>query len=639
LESREIPVLHRSRSPLRIVCLLGGFSGILGATLHSQTSSPVVEDGRRVFRTNKQIVVLDVVVTAKNGHPVQGLREADFRVSENGHPQTVTSFEEHTTAQPLEEKLPELPPGVFTNTLPIKPGDSVTVLVLDSLNTPLDDQNNVRMQMLNYLKKPHPGRRTAIFALGTQLVLLQGFTDDPALLLAALNNQKDGAGAQVSPLLRSTIETAATRDTVAGLRQHAPDAAANMQEFAAEENSTRDSVRIKRTLDALQELAQYLGGLPGRKNVAWFSGAFPVLLQPSVARAPNEESAPPSRGTQSAGARQVDPPTLADEFGAERDNQEEIRKTDALLASAQLAIYPIAAEGLSADTVYDAGADARLIPRRQLSRPQGPAQLRNANHAAMDVIAGETGGVAIYGSNSLADALDRVASHGSHFYTLTYTTNLPSDGRFRKLHVELAKPAYQLAYRSGYYADDLKSAETAAATTASDPLSRFLQPGLPESTQIPFTVRVVSARAPDKAAAASIIGKQPAGNPGQGGDNPNLSGALTRYAVDFMIPARSLQFATAQDGHRHVSLEVALMVYDAKGGALNWMLRQINLNLDATRYAAAQATGVNFFLQIDSPDQGTRLRSGVYDLNAGLAGTLEIPLSAVVTSASLARSR
>jgi hypothetical protein len=48
---------------------------------------------------------------------------------------------------------------------------------------------------------------------------------------------------------------------------------------------------------------------------------------------------------------------------------------------------------------------------------------------------------------------------------------------------------------------------------------------------------------------------------------------------------------------------------------------------------------VNFFLQIDSPDQGTRLRSGVYDLNAGLAGTLEIPLSAVVTSASLARSR
>jgi VWFA-related protein len=606
-------VRHCSRSTLRLVCLLGGFSGILGATLHSQTTGPVAENGGRVFRANKRIVVLDVVVTVKNGRPVQGLREEDFRVSEDGHPQRVTTFEEHTGARSLDIKLPELPPSVFTNMLPIKPGESVTVLVLDSLNTPLDDQNNVRLQMLKYLKKPHPGRRTAIFSLDTRLRLLQGFTDDPALLLAALNNQKDGAGVQVSPLLQSTIETATTRDTVAGLMQHAPDAAANMQQYMAEEGSTRGSVRIKRTLDAFQELAQYLGGLPGRKNVAWFSGAFPAVLQPSL--------------------------SLPDKFGAERDDQEELRKTDVLLASAQLAIYPIAAEGLAADSVYDAGADARLIPRRQLSRPQKPAQLRSTNHAAMDEIASETGGVAIYGSNSLADALDRVASHGSRFYTLTYTTNLASDGRFRKIQVELAKPDYQLAYRSGYYADHPKSAEAAAARPAADPLSRFLQPGLPESTQIPFTVRVVSARAPDKAAAASTTAKQPAGIPGQGGDNPNLSGTLTRYAVDFMIPARGLQFETAQDGHQRVSLEVALMVYNDKGEAVNWMLRQINLNLDSTRYTAAQANGVNLFLEIDSPDEGTVLRPGVYDLNASLAGTLEIPLSAVVTSASEARSR
>ena len=138
--------------------------------------------------------------------------------------------------------------------------------------------------------------------------------------------------------------------------------------------------------------------------------------------------------------------------------------------------------------------------------------------------------------------------------------------------MKLAKPDYQLAYRSGYYADDQKSAEAAAAKPAPDPLSRFLQPGLPESTQIPFTVRVVSAQAPSKAAVASTGSKQPAGNPGQGGDNPNLSGALTRYAVDFMIPVRGLQFETAQDGHRRVSLEVALVVYNSKGEALNWML-------------------------------------------------------------------
>jgi hypothetical protein len=73
-------------------------------------------------------------------------------VSEDGHPQTITYFEEHTGAQPLQANLPDLPPNVFTNIPRVKPSDSVTVLLLDSLNTPLADQSIVRAQMLKYLK-------------------------------------------------------------------------------------------------------------------------------------------------------------------------------------------------------------------------------------------------------------------------------------------------------------------------------------------------------------------------------------------------------------------------------------------------------------------------------------------------------
>ena len=88
--------------------------------------------------------------------------------------------------------------------------------------------------MLKYLKKLDPGRRIAIFILGTQLRLLQGFTDDPALLAAAINKRKNGAGAQVSPLLQSTAEAAATQETIDALMQYAPEAAADMKQFAAE---------------------------------------------------------------------------------------------------------------------------------------------------------------------------------------------------------------------------------------------------------------------------------------------------------------------------------------------------------------------------------------------------------------------
>src|ERR1700733_6313403 len=117
---------------------------------------------------------------------------------------------------------------------------------------------------------------------------------------------------------------------------------------------------------------------------------------------------------------------MAQPFGAQSDHQDDLRRTDALLASAQVAIYPVGAEGVTVDSLYSAGADSRLVTQSQLSRPQGGGQERNANHAAMDLIAKQTGGTALYGSNSLTDALDRIAGHGSNFYTLTYTSTNPA---------------------------------------------------------------------------------------------------------------------------------------------------------------------------------------------------------------------
>jgi VWFA-related protein len=585
-------VLQRSCSALALVLLLGGVAMPLCALLRGQTGQPD-NNGGHVFKTSARIVVIDVVVTGKNHRPLTGLHQQDFQVTEDGHPQPVHYFEEHSGAQPVQVNAPDLPPNVFTNIPRVKPGDSVTVLVLDSLNTPLEDQRHVHAQVLKYLKKPQPGRRIAIFTLGAQLRLIQSLTDDPALLAAALNQGKKGA--QASPLLQSTAETASTRETAGAMMEYAPEAAAAMQQFAAEQSSIRTDVRIRLTLAALQQLANYLAAFPGRKNVAWFSGGFPVAIFPD--------------------------PDGAQPFGAQSDNQGEVRKTDALLTSAQVAIYPIGAEGVTVDSLYSAGADSRLTTRSELSRPQGGVQERNSNHAAMDVIAKQTGGAAFYSSNSLTDALDRVTGHGSNFYTLTYTsTNPVTDGRYRKIQVALDRSGYQLDYRRGYYADDGKSTQAPAAKPGpgDDLLSPFLRAGRPESTQIPLTLRVTRSSAPAGA--------------GQGGDNPNLKGLLTRYSVDLMIPARSLQFEIGPDGHHHVRIEAGLMLYSRVGNPLNWILRQVNLNLDDSRYAIVQANGVNLYLQIDGPKDSVSLRGGVYDLNADLTGTLAIPLSAVTTT-------
>ncbi len=70
-----------------------------------------------VFQANARMVVLDVVATGKNRRPLNSLHKQDFVLSEDGHPQTITYFEEHTRAQPLQAvpaSQPDLSPNVFT---------------------------------------------------------------------------------------------------------------------------------------------------------------------------------------------------------------------------------------------------------------------------------------------------------------------------------------------------------------------------------------------------------------------------------------------------------------------------------------------------------------------------------------------
>jgi hypothetical protein len=100
--------------------------------------------------------------------------------------------------------------------------------------------------------------------------------------------------------------------------------------------------------------------------------------------------------------------------------------------------------------------------------------------------------------------------------------------------------------------------------------------------------------------------------------------------VDFVIAARGLQLDPTPDGGHSGKIEAALVIYGQNGAPLNWMVRQLDLTMDAARYAQVQTNGVNFRLEIDAPNDGVSLRIGVYDRESSLAGTLEVPLSQVV---------
>ncbi len=623
-------MLQRPRFSRSRVLLFASFLTLLTAPLYSQTAVPDA-NGRLVFKANARTVLLDVVVTGHDGKPVKGLHKEDFQVAEDGHPQAITFFEEHSGAHPLtasEASLPPLPPNIFTNIPRVPPSDAVTVLLLDSMNTQLQDQSFVHAEMMKYLTSIPPGTRMAIFTLGNHLEYVQGFTEDASLLSAAIRDPKLGGGPVTSPLLASSGDKAANQTLTSQMAQSiaanpsstVSGALAALQQFMAEQSSSQNDLRVKTTLEAFQQLAGYLAGIPGRKNVIWFSSAFPLVIFPN--------------------------PDLRDAFAVSREYDPLVRKTNAMLAGAQVAVYPVAAEGNSTYSLYNADerfqakstapaqatqtsataagpeSQQQMAQQMELGSLQQDSVQRNANHTTMEVIASDTGGAAYFNTNGLSDAVAHVIDQGGYFYTMTYTpTNTANDGKYRKIQIKLASEGSgdKLAYRRGYYAADTKEAKAEAAKPAGDPLHPFMGPGMPNTTQIPIAIRV------------QRIATQPGAETAKpAGDNPILKAPLTRYRVDFVIAASGLQLDPNPDGSRHGKLEVTLLVYSHEGQALNWIVRNLDLDMDAARYAQVKTNGVNFNLDIDVPNGGLTLRSGIFDLNANLAGTLEIPLSSVV---------
>ena len=126
-----------SATALRLGLTACAFAGRLASSFprlckakRTQPAKPNANEGR-VFQANARIVVLDVVVTGKNRRPLTGLHKQDFVLTEDGHPQTITYFEEHTSEHNLCRQainLPDLPPNVFTNIPRVNSTDSVMVL-------------------------------------------------------------------------------------------------------------------------------------------------------------------------------------------------------------------------------------------------------------------------------------------------------------------------------------------------------------------------------------------------------------------------------------------------------------------------------------------------------------------------------
>ena len=520
------------------------------------------------LRVTTRLVLVDVVVTDKQGRPVTGLTRDDFALLESGKAQRISvfAFEAPETRATESQPPPPLPENVYTNRPAYRrTAGPPTILLLDLLNTAQRDQIFAREKMLDYLRTQlKPDQQYAIFALSTDLVLLQDFTSDPRLLQAALESFRTKKSTEISrgephqvppefPVPARVLERIERINT------------ANLVESI-------DS-RVRTTLAALRAIARAVDGIPGRKNLVWVSAAFPFTFTPAN---PNDSD-------------------LFRAYGPE------IRRTTAQLADAQVAIYPVDARGL-VGVPHDAAFDPRVTnPRQRAGLTIDEEELTNRvpfvvdSHQAMEQLAVDTGGRAFLNRNDIAEAVALSQADGSTYYTLGYYPESSAwDGRWHKLEVKLTKKGLQVRHRRGFYATD--SLRAWQDEPEKDELLRAaLTDPLPPS-------------------AVTFLASVP----------PATTASAAEVEIAFSIDVRTVAFETLEDGSRQASLDILAVAYSAGADPVA-ASRTLGVRLPAEAYREAELRGLVFRLPLQLESGDYELRLLVRDNRTGLTGRLDLP--------------
>src|SRR5262249_40443388 len=142
-------VVKLLRAKLQRVLLLT--FAVCGAALPQTANVEPAAQPPVVLRATSRRVHVNVIVRDRHGEPVRDLKKEDFRVYDNGKLQQISVFTMDSNA--LLPSAPVLPPNTHTNWPEQKSHvpASVTVILLDALNSHIEDRQWVKKQVVNFL--------------------------------------------------------------------------------------------------------------------------------------------------------------------------------------------------------------------------------------------------------------------------------------------------------------------------------------------------------------------------------------------------------------------------------------------------------------------------------------------------------
>jgi VWFA-related protein len=517
------------------------------------------------IKAKTQLVQLPVVVHREGKH-VEGLKADAFTVLMDGKPQTLTIFEEVHPGTPLKTAQTT----EFSNIAESgrSAADQLTIIAIDLSNTQPLDQAYLKQEIIKFLesaaKTGEPFALVAITSSGIRV--LHDFTTDPKLLAAAVNGQplqnaaKEAAGGTV---LDSKSAYVAMQQLQAWTIMMT-----NQEEFEI----YRDRATGISTLATLQQLAQSLRGLPGRKTLIWASSG--TQLFGGMSRMFHGSKDP--RGGASTDLTRVG------------ETLDQNAYTFNLLNSANVAVYPLDARhgsNTSFATLDVINSDAPVTEAVEAAR--------GSNNEIIDsfkAMAAATGGKPCFNRTDLANCLQEAAADSHHYYMLGFYLDGNTKPGWHSINIRLDGPRTELTYRDGI----LVMTDNPEKSKFSDLQLALVSPL--NYTSVPFRGRFEA--------------------PVDKGDKK-----LVGFVLD--VPAGAINL---NETDNHLLLDIAVVVRGIGGKEITRRAQRIDRLLTAEEAAVIRTHGIRYTNQLELPvgDFGVWfvVREGITGRTGSVATTL-----------------
>lgn len=385
-----------------------------------------------VFRAGINFVRVDVIVTDKNGNPVDNLKPEDFEVVEDGKAQSIQTFKLVSLDGGLIESTKERPRQILTDADEESEAarDDVRLFAffLDDYHVRLESSMQAAEQLARFVQ--------------TQL----GPTDMIGMMYPM----------QATATVRMTRNHDAITKGLQQFRGRKFDYTPRNEfeeRYAYYPTETVEQIRNQVSMSAMKALISHMGGLKeGRKALILVSEGYSGMLPPQLR---NQNATIPGSGNAAAGdpfAGQNSPLEDRAQFISGTNLDSDLRDIYALANRNNVAIYAVDPRGLSAG---EFGIDQNISQSTD-------RQYLSSTLETLRTLAINTDGRAIVNRNDLTMGMKQIVRDTSAYYLLGYnSTYTATDGKFHEIKVRVKKPGVQVRARKGYWAftaDDAKRA-------------------------------------------------------------------------------------------------------------------------------------------------------------------------------------